>query len=35
MIDVIVATCCAHGQDPTPFVKLVEWEAARPKDLTR
>jgi hypothetical protein len=27
-IDVILATCRAHGQDPTPFVKLMEWEAS-------
>ena len=26
-IDVILATCRAHGQDTTPFVKLMEWDA--------
>ena len=30
-IDVILATCRANGQDPTPFVKLMEWEASLPK----
>ena len=30
-IDVILETCRAHGQDPTPFVKLREWEASLPK----
>lgn len=30
-IDVIVANCRARGQDPTPFVKLMEWEATRPR----
>ena len=30
-IEVILATCREHGQDPTPFVKLMEWEAARSK----
>jgi len=29
-IDVVLATCRAHGQDPTPFLKLMEWEAAQP-----
>lgn len=29
-IDVILATCRKRGQDPTPFVKLMEWEASLP-----
>ena len=29
-IDVILATCRKSGQDPTPFVKLMEWEASLP-----
>jgi hypothetical protein len=30
-IEVILATCRANGQHPTPFVKRMEWEASLPK----